>query len=117
MKKLLAVLCILAALSALAWKGVSSSMTLAPAPSVTMIGPDGSVRPQTVQRAWVTLPPARATIGANLLVTPEGVELVGGGGLSVGTPLAVLAETVFSWLLICLTLVAGVCLFRSKNAS
>ena len=117
MKKLLAVLCILAALSALAWKGVYSSLTLAPAPSVAMIGPDGSVRPQTVPRAWVTLPPARATIGANLLVTPEGMELVGGGGLSVGTPLAVLVETVFSWLLIGLTLVAGLCLFRSKNAS
>ena len=117
MRKLLAVLCILAALSALAWKGVSSSMTLAPAPSITMIGPDGSVRPQTVQRAWVTLPPARATIGANLLVTPEGVELVGGGGLSVGTPLAALTEKVFSWLLIGLTLAAGVCLFRSENVS
>ena len=99
MKKLLAVLCILAALSALAWKGVSSAMTLAPAPSVAMIGPDGSVRPQTVQRAWVTLPPARATIGANLLVTPEGVELVGGGGLSVGTRMEVLGVWLFCWLM------------------
>lgn len=117
MKKTLAVLCILVALLALCWKGLAPSLTVAPAPSVFLADSSGIFHPQqSVQRAWVTLPPARATVGANLLVTPEGMELVGGGGLSQGTPLAVLVETLLSWALISLGLAAGVCLLRDKRA-
>ena len=115
MRKLLALICMAAAIAALGWKGLSAAFTPAPVPAVSVSEPGGTAKPVTVQRNWVDVGPVRATEGANLLMTGTGLELVGNGGLIVSSPLGLAVERALWWIVVMSALCAGFSLFRSDG--
>ena len=115
MRKFLALMCITAAIAALGWKGLSAALTPAPVPALSVSEPGGTAKPVTVRRDWIDVGPVRATEGANLLVTGQGLELVGNGGLIVSSPLGLAVERVLWWFVVLSALCAGFSLFRSDG--